>query len=652
MMISDMALETHHRGYMTLLRVRTPPQRITAVMAIVEDEQGTAVLLQLYHQPEEVHVPAEEILQPGSICILKEPFFKYATDGSYSLRVDHLSDILWLRGSEDCVSPKWRSATLCLDDSTAFRIQGNEAVEQQEWAKAHKLYSTAIDVLPGTAEAQLAHLNRSFVNLRLGRPEQALSDAAQCRNNTLLIEKRLFRQARALYELGSFAECQQVLQELTELYPENTAAKREADRVKARLQELGTGEYSFDRMYKSSRATPPLVDCATFSAAVRVDRSPEKGLGLFTTKPVTAGELLLCEKAFAYSYADGEEGEYRVLMNLSTKRVTVGAQAQLLTGCLQKLYHNPQTSQSFRSLYHGSYKSSSVSESDGFPVVDTFLVEKIISLNVFGAPRSSLDTFKTLMSKPTSTKEIDHRFGTCGVWLLASRINHSCLSNCHRSFVGDMQIVRAARDMEAGTELLFCYQQPMPFESYDEAQKKLNNWGFLCHCQLCIERKQTTRLALQRRKAANANLQKYLNGPKATDAAKALKGIERMAETYALTNTIQLELWDPCFALGANFLLAGNAADAVKMTIKGLEALGYNITASPPICDAKQPTLEVTAWGQASDYAPWAFLNLFKAYQTLAPELCAAAKLLVETSYSIVVGEKETVLDIFPELTL
>lgn len=236
--------------------------------------------------------------------------------------------------------------------------------------------------------------------------------------------------------------------------------------------------------------------------------------------------------------------------------------------------------------------------------------------------------------------------------MLASRINHSCLSNCHRSFVGDMQIVRAARNMEAATELLFCYQQPMPFESYDEAQKKLDNWSFVCHCQLCRERKETTRLALQRRKAAYTSLQRYLNGPRGTDVAKALKGIESMAETYALTNTIRLELWDPYFALGASLLLAGKAADAVKMTIKGLEALGYSITSSPPIGDAKHPKLEVKSWGQTNDYTPWAFLNLFKAYKTLAPGLCAAAKLLVETSYSIVVGENDTVLDIFPELNL
>ncbi|KAJ4016211.1 hypothetical protein NW752_003334 [Fusarium irregulare] len=66
-MISDMRLETHHRGKKIMLRVLTPPDRITAVMAIVEDEKGTAVLLQLYHQPDETIVPTTEILNTNMV---------------------------------------------------------------------------------------------------------------------------------------------------------------------------------------------------------------------------------------------------------------------------------------------------------------------------------------------------------------------------------------------------------------------------------------------------------------------------------------------------------------------------------------------------------------------------------------------------------
>lgn len=138
--ISDMRLETHHRGKQTVLRVLTPANRLTAVMAIVGDEKGTAVLLQLYYQPEESMVPAEEILKKDDVVILKEPFFKMATDGSYSLRVDHLGDIVRLASDDERVPPQWRKDSLPRGQSSGdIRTRGNEAVQQKKWAKAHHL---------------------------------------------------------------------------------------------------------------------------------------------------------------------------------------------------------------------------------------------------------------------------------------------------------------------------------------------------------------------------------------------------------------------------------------------------------------------------------------------------------------------------------
>lgn len=139
--ISEMKLETHHRGRKVMLRVLTPPQRITAVMAIVEDENRTGVVLQLYHQPEETVVPANEIMGPDMVCILKEPFFKCATDGSYSLRVDHPSDIIWLSATDDRVPLHWQPKIVELNqDSKRIREKGNKAVEGEKWAEALRLY--------------------------------------------------------------------------------------------------------------------------------------------------------------------------------------------------------------------------------------------------------------------------------------------------------------------------------------------------------------------------------------------------------------------------------------------------------------------------------------------------------------------------------
>lgn len=98
-MIRDLRLETNHRGSYLLLRFKCSAMRMNAVLNIVEDEAGTVVEFTLYMQEPEVVRAAETILKNGAVIILKEPYFKVATSGSYLIRVDHPTDIVWL--SED-----------------------------------------------------------------------------------------------------------------------------------------------------------------------------------------------------------------------------------------------------------------------------------------------------------------------------------------------------------------------------------------------------------------------------------------------------------------------------------------------------------------------------------------------------------------------
>lgn len=175
----------------------------------------------------------------------------------------------------------------------------------------------------------------------------------------------------ALYQLARFDQCLQVLQTLETTYP-LSETKSLMSRVQARLNEQQTGDYDFRQMYRQARTTPPLVDCATYSTPVQIRESPGRGRGLFTTRKVAAGELLVCEKAFGYSYAgEDQPGVQKILMNISTKRMTMGGQADLITQVVQKLYHDPEAARSFVNLHHGDYKTSPVSEVDGRPVVDT-----------------------------------------------------------------------------------------------------------------------------------------------------------------------------------------------------------------------------------------------------------------------------------------
>ncbi|KAI0812860.1 hypothetical protein GGR55DRAFT_687772 [Xylaria sp. FL0064] len=642
MNISQMELQKHHRGKKVIVRVMTPPDTLNAIMAVVEDEEGTAVLLQLYHQPKPPEADAEDILHKNMVLVIKEPFFKAAGDGAYSIRVDHVSDIVWLRNGDTRIPPKWSDQPSEPEASAVIRRRGNVAVNNKQWVKAEYLYTQALRTSTTSEEEQLAYLNRALVHLRLGRPEKALNDTLAITMDGQGTEKRLFREARALYELGRFSESIEKLRILTESYPQNEDARTDLRRAEKRAREAQTGEYDFESMYKQAEATPPIIDCATYSGPVTVRDAGGRGKGLFTTKPVKAGDLLLCEKAFAYCYADKDDPigmkNMCLLLQLDTKRAKLGGQAHLLTQIVQKLYHSPSLSEGFKALHPGDYTPVTVSNVDGQPVVDTFLVDRVINTNSFGAPRTTHSTHMFI-----EKKDEEHHSSSCGIWLLASRINHDCLGNCRRSFIGDMQIVRACQDIPPDTELSFPYQSFAPRTTYEETQKVINNWGFICTCSWCLDRKSTKKKIL----VARNNLLKDLDAALGdvvestivdpTLLARVRRLLGQTGQKYSTRpGALRLELRDGYFTLGFALISLGQLCEGIEAILQGFEALGFETVACPPRGGEKK--LEIRRWGHVESACMRAFLQLYEAYKSVAPELCPKAKEYAKIVYCICTG--------------
>lgn len=280
-----------------------------------------------------------------------------------------------------------------------------------------------------------------------------------------------------------------------------------------------------------------------------------------------------------------------------------------------------------------------------------FRVERVLALTGFGSPRASQG--RALFSNDNTDSD-SKSYSTSGVYPLIGHMNHACLKNTQRSFIGDVQIVRAARDMEAGTELLFWYKAPEEYKSYAETQAGLASWGFQCQCALCLAKKAWSAREMRTRQGLREQLERAMSVPGMGNARQVLN---RMEATYSAAErtpgAVRLELWDPCIALGALLLQSGKPADAIEVTLQGLEALGFIIVAAPPRKKqrpAQQNELSVKQWGLPGDYTPAAFHTLFQAYKQLCPPLAVSAKQYARTAFSIVVGDTSTVGDLFPEL--
>lgn len=213
-----------------------------------------------------------------------------------------------------------------------------------------------------------------------------------------------------------------------------------------------------------------------------------------------------------------------------------------------------------------------------------------------------------------------------------------------------MQIIRATKDLPADTELVFHYRSPELLESYQDVKKGLAGWGFMCGCELCLERKATPYTALQKRRAISRDLKRLMGNAAFSNVSKARKLLSNLEQTYRgkEPSAPQLELSGGCIGLGCHLVEMRQPRAAIEMIVKGLEALGYVIIACPPGKNSTQPKLEVKRWGTMTCHIPWAFHQLYKAYESLAPGLCPVARGYLQLSYCLAVGEEGTCKDTVP----
>lgn len=170
-----------------------------------------------------------------------------------------------------------------------------------------------------------------------------------------------------------------MLEQLCDKFSRNGEASVFLGRAQSRTVEQKSGVYNFKELQADAKKLrPPHLDHATYIGPVEIRQTESKGRGLFVTKAVKAGELLLCEKAFSHAHADkaASDGNVNIskmnlLIDPETGQTLIGARADLIKLTVQKLYRNPSLAQAFTALCHGNYEKASTSALDGEPIVDT-----------------------------------------------------------------------------------------------------------------------------------------------------------------------------------------------------------------------------------------------------------------------------------------
>jgi hypothetical protein len=69
------------------------------------------------------------------VVVIKEPYFKFLDVGKYLVRVDHVSDVLWLTDGDERIPDVWQTKTV-KKSAIEWKVEGDEATKQGNYWNA------------------------------------------------------------------------------------------------------------------------------------------------------------------------------------------------------------------------------------------------------------------------------------------------------------------------------------------------------------------------------------------------------------------------------------------------------------------------------------------------------------------------------------
>ncbi|CAH0056842.1 unnamed protein product [Clonostachys solani] len=455
MKLSDLCMETHHRGrVLSLRRVSPVVEMKSSSWAVFQgDLQNEVERLEVFlHTSQNGH----NTLNLGFEFLVKEPYYTLNNHGQRTIRIDHPSDLIISTYNDDPESWRRRDRSEGLQrDYTPveYKELGNTALHDKKYAMALAHYAEGLRVLTIQTDAleSLTHDEDGY---------QKDLDA-----------KAYFRAGTAAYRLSNFRDAKGYFAEQLKLLPGSRLASTYLEKIEVREHEMSDGVYDMDKALRSLSKTKGRPDAADFVRRTKVKSSPVSGKGLFAAEDIEHNDIIMCEKAFCVVWGNENEAFSALTCDVRDNAAIRVFPAGLHQAVVQKVMKNPSQIEKVLDLFGDNEGlGKRPCERDGIPVVDTFQIHDIVQRNAFGLGQQSEDE--------------DYRNASTGLWIRASYINHSCIGNAKKELVGDLMVIRATRKILAGEEIMHSYDKT---SDYDARMKALYlTWGFHCSCRLCI----------------------------------------------------------------------------------------------------------------------------------------------------------------------
>lgn len=516
----ELTVEKRHEGCVLYGTICVEAFFLSFVQTLVEDDEGKVMTLMIDDAELDCDSSWGKVkirYSEGAKIAIKEPYLSTLPDKTLAIYVNTEDDITIL--SEMPCLPSDVSPCSKLE-AADLRTEGNRFFAKEDWVGAIDLYSKCImksmeslrTPKSPTPKARrkkggsmsnggtnrlgfsdpetvmLAYSNRAAAWMKLRHFEKALMDSGEALKLDPTHLKSIYRKGRALHGLQQYEQACETFQNALLLSTQDKDIKNALQRSKTCDLQSRLGLYEISK-YILGTCDGAATECSDYVGPVEIKWCAEKGRrGLYVTKDVDVGELLLVSNALSVVRIDGTNPKKVEGPSGRSNRLL---RDELLFKLFNLALKSPKWLQQMNFLTDAEGQRD-----DRCPPMDLFKPNQTWdSFNLHDMPLARI--------KGTVLQNALDESGSCarglhnnrlpgennrqflGLWALPSFLNHSCCPNAVRLHLGDTLFLHASRQIECGTEVTISYVNPLlplPMRVELLAQDK---WDFLCKCSRC-----------------------------------------------------------------------------------------------------------------------------------------------------------------------
>lgn len=507
----ELKVGKRNHGRVLYARICADTFFLSLIQTLVEDDEGHAARVMIDDATldgSSSWAKVQKRYPKGARIAIKAPFLSDLPDESIALYVNSEEDIVVLPDSNPPIVEidPWEGM-----DAAALRAEGNQRFAKGDWPGAISLYTLCIqkamssnqrkpssknkkkashsdnngvtsnEKVP-TETVMLAHSNRAAAWMKLSHYERALMDAGEALHLDPQHLKSMYRKGCALHHMQQFELAAACFATALEKAPEKEI-KLALERSQICDNQSRLGLYNLHKHLLGDEDGPTPPEYSDFVGPVEIKLMEGKGKrGLFVTRDVEVGELLLVSNALAVVHAEGRR------MVTSSGRSNIVLRDELVFKLSNLVLKSSRWLQQMCCLAdcdcHGNGKVPSLElfrpNSKWTSSKDDVPLARIKGVILQNAMDESGSCSRALVGgQPPPPRQF------LGVWPLASFINHSCASNSFRLHVGDTLFLHASRPIEAGEEITLSYVNSLLPKKMRHELLDNDSWEFKCNCSRC-----------------------------------------------------------------------------------------------------------------------------------------------------------------------